>query len=105
MPPSRNCLVISYGPVPTPEHPIVEGGGLRCWGLAQGLRDNGIDVTVAVHHSYPRTLASHEGIDLRSWNLTDGFDALLGGYDTVLVSYCMGDLSETVASTIGDDTF
>ncbi len=99
---NKRCLIISQGPVPSPEHTKVEGGGLRCWGLAKGLYANGItEVTVAYHDSYKKEpfTSEYEGIELVTWD-NETVGQLLQNYDTIIVSYCMGDLSVAVADTI-----
>jgi glycosyltransferase involved in cell wall biosynthesis len=98
-----SCLILSHGPVPTDEYRVVEGGGLRCWGLAQGLRAHGVDVTVAVHHGYPQRQVEHDGIALTNWTLDAGLAPLVNSYDTVLVSFCMGDLSEAIVDVVNTD--
>ena len=99
----KRCLIISDGPVPTPEHTKVEGGGLRCWGLAKGILANeaDIEVTVAynkVHIKEPHT-KEFEGVHIKTWD-KDSVQELVNGYDSVIVSYCMGDLSVGVAEAI-----
>lgn len=101
--PIKTCLVISYGPVPTPEHQKIEGGGMRAWGLAKGLQANGIDATVAINSGFPLTLTEHDGIQLLSWSLDADFAKTINSYDAVIVSYCMGDLSVFIADNIRDD--
>ncbi len=102
----RRCIIVSQGPVPTPEHTKVEGGGLRCWGLAQGLRANNkdLEITVAYHESYrqPGFTDRHEDIDIATWNINE-IDELINAYDTVIVSYCMGELSVKIADCIRPD--
>lgn len=98
----KTCLVISYGPVPTPEHQTVEGGGMRAWGLAKGLQANGIETTVAINSGFPLTLNEHEGVQLLNWSLDADFIKTINSYDAVVVSYCMGDLSVFVADNIND---
>lgn len=100
----KTCLIISYGPVPTPEYQTVEGGGMRAWGLAQGLRDSGVDVTVSVNSGFPQTIAKHDDILLANWSLDDVFKHHINDYDSVIVSYCMGDVSEFVAKHVSLDT-
>jgi glycosyltransferase involved in cell wall biosynthesis len=100
---TRSCLVVTYGPVPTPQYQTIEGGGMRAWGLARGLHANGVDVTVAVHHSFPQELAEHDGIRLANWDLNDDFARLINSFDSVLISYCMGDPSVFVEKHINDD--
>lgn len=99
----KTCLVISYGPVPTPEYQTIEGGGMRVWGLAKGLQANGIEATVAINGGFPLTLKEHDGIKLINWNLDGDFIKAINSYDAVIVSYCMGDLSVFVADNIRDD--
>ena len=59
-----SVLIVSFGPVPTDQHRTVEGGGMRAWGLALGLRDQGFQVTVGINAAFPLTLAEHDGIAL-----------------------------------------
>lgn len=102
----RTCIILSQGPVPTPEHEKVEGGGLRCWGLAKGLVANApdLDVTVAYHESYATDdfTKQYEGIRLATWDF-DTVATLVRQYDSVLVSYCMGELSVRVADAVRPD--
>lgn len=104
--PKKRCLVLSQGPVPTPEQTKVEGGGLRCWGLAKGILANNsdIEVTVAYHESYtkPNHTDTYEGIKVATWE-KDRLAELISGYDTIVVSYCMSDLSVITAATVRPD--
>ncbi len=97
-------LILSATPVPTPEHLVVQGDGLRCWGLATGLRGHGLTVTVAVDPAHPQSLCEHEGVLLTNWNLTNGFGQLLAAADVVIVSYCAGELSRRVVDTVAVGT-
>lgn len=99
----KNCLIITYGPVPTSQYQTVEGGGMRVWGLAQGLQTNGVDVVVAVNNSFPQEISVYEGIRLINWGLDDTFTNLINSYDAVIISYCMGEASEFVANHIKPD--
>jgi glycosyltransferase involved in cell wall biosynthesis len=96
----KSCLLITYGPVPTPQYQTVEGGGMRVWGLAKGLKQNGVRVTIAVNNSFPQELKEHDKINLVNWGLDERFHKLINSYDTVVISYCMGDASEFVATKI-----
>ncbi len=103
----KKIIILSQGPVPTPEHDKVEGGGLRCWGLAKGIVSNSaadVEVTVAYEKSYAKEnmTTEYEGIHLTTWDL-GSVATIINQYDAVLVSYCMGDLSVRVAETIGGD--
>ena len=99
----KSCLIISYGPVPTPQYQTVEGGGMRVWGLAEGLKENGIDATVAVNDSFPQELSEHDGIRIVNWSLDSNFIKLMNSYDSLIISYCMGDPSTYVVDNINDD--
>ncbi len=91
---SKRVLIVSHGPFPTPEQTRVEGGGLRCWGLARGLKDNnpGLHVTVVHHESYsrPNPTTESEGIRIATWN-HETIAAMAREFDSVVVSYCMGE--------------
>ncbi len=96
----KSCLIISYGPVPTPNYQKIEGGGMRAWGLAKGLLSHGINVTVAINNSFPQELGVHEKIKLVNWSLDEEFIKLINSFDTVIISYCMGDPSVFVVDNI-----
>ena len=98
----KSCLVISYGPIPTPQYQKVEGGGMRAWGLAEGLKSHGVDVTVGINNSFPQELKEHEGVRLVNWGQNQQFADLLNSYDAVLVSYTMGSDSVFIAEHIND---
>jgi len=100
---TKSCLLVTYGPVPTPQYQTVEGGGMRAWGLAKGLLSNGVDVTVAVNNSFPQEIHMHEGVNLVNWGLDDDFKQLINSFDSVIISYCMGDPSVFVADHIQHD--
>lgn len=100
--PIKSCLVITYGPVPTPQYQTVEGGGMRVWGLAKGLLANGIDVSVGVNDSFPQELHEHEAVRLVNWGLDENFAQLINTYDAVIMSYCMGDPSVFVVDHLND---
>jgi glycosyltransferase involved in cell wall biosynthesis len=99
---TKTCLVVSYGPVPTPQYQKVEGGGMRAWGLATGLKAHGVDVTVGINDSFPQKLKEHDGIRLLNWGQNQQFADLMNSYDAVLVSYTMGSDSVFVAEHIND---
>lgn len=96
----KTCLIITYGPVPTSQYQTVEGGGMRAWGLAKGLKQNGVRVTVAVNNSFVQNITEYEGIKLVNWGLDDKFRDLINTYESVIISYCLGDVSEFVAQKL-----
>lgn len=99
----KRILILSNGPVPVPEQTTVEGGGLRCWGLAMGLRANNtdLDITVAYEDSYKKEsfTANYQGINIATWTIHSVTD-LISTFDTIIVSYCMGDLSGIVSKNV-----
>ena len=76
---------------------------MRAWGLAQGLRANGLDVTVSINNSFPQESSEHEGVRLSNWGLDAAFVQQINSYDAVIISYCMGDPSVFVADNINDN--
>jgi glycosyltransferase involved in cell wall biosynthesis len=98
----RTCLIVSLGPVPTPQYTTIEGTGMRAWGLAKGLLKNGVDVTVAVKADFPQELKSHESVKLVNWQADQEFVDMMNGFDAVIVSYCAGSDSVFIADNIAD---
>lgn len=76
---------------------------MRAWGLAKGLKANGIDAVVGVNDSFPQEHREHEGIRLVNWSLDEQFKTLINSYDAVIISYCAGDPSVFVADHINQD--
>ena len=101
-PRDARVLVISYGPPPVPGVAAVEGGGLRCWGLARGLvtADPSLAVTLAIPdwHAVPLP-PTHDGVRLVRWS-RDAIAGLVADYDMVIVSYCLGDDSVRIAEAV-----
>src|ERR1700726_469933 len=102
----KRCLILSQGPPPTPEHPVVEGGGLRCWGLATGIKANApaLEVVLAYHDAHRiegNFTADWEGVHVRTWR-HETVKELMAGFDSIVVSYCMGDLSTLVARMLSE---
>lgn len=100
--PDTSCLVISYGPVPTPQYQKIEGGGQRCWGLALGMKARGYDVTIAVNQSFPLDVESADGIRLINWQEDGAFKETLNLYDAVIINYSMGGPMSFVVDSISD---
>lgn len=98
----KSCLIVSYGPVPTPKYQKIEGGGQRCWGLALGLQTNGYDVTVAVNNSFPLDIKETEGIKLINWGEDQRFIDTLNSFDAVIVNYAMGGPMSFIVDHISD---
>lgn len=99
----KKCLIISYGPTPTPKYQKIEGGGQRCWGLATGLKKNGYEVTVAINNSFPLDVENVEGVTLVNWSEDQTFGELLNTYDVVIMNYAMGGPMSYVVDHISDN--
>ncbi len=102
----KKILILSYGPVPTPEQKTVEGGGLRVWGLANGLRKNSKDfaITVGFNDGFKKDSNTEEvnGIKVKMWN-DASLPELIDDADSVIVSYNAGDMTIKVLENIRDD--
>lgn len=98
----RKCLIISDGPVPTPEHSSVEGGGLRVWGLAKGLSQaKELEVHVAYNNAYRKNKFTHtyEGIKITTWSY-ESLNSLISVYDTILINFWFHMLSTSVLKVL-----
>ena len=100
--PGARVLVVSYGPPPVPGVAAVEGGGLRCWGLARGMTTAGpgLSVTLAIPDWHQVTLPpAHEGVRIVRWS-RESIAALVADYEVVVASYCLGDDSARIADAM-----
>lgn len=93
-------LVVSNGPVPQGDKNVVEGGGLRCWGLARGLVAHGHDVTLATNAVYGNRRAVVDGIQIVPYTLSPSFGRLVNAAEVVVVSYCMGQVTDYVIHSL-----
>ncbi len=100
----NSCLIVSYGPVPTPQYKKIEGGGMRTFGLASGLLANGVDVTIAVNDAFPQEIDEVSGIKIKNWSPNEKFKQLLNSFDSVIINYSMGSDAVFVADNIGRNT-
>jgi glycosyltransferase involved in cell wall biosynthesis len=81
-------LIISWAPVPTPKYQKIEGSGQRFFGLATGLRKNGIEnVTIGVGNIYPLDVDEVSGIKLFNYDFNEFFIKKLAEYDTIIFNY------------------
>ncbi|WP_409409751.1 glycosyltransferase [Acidithiobacillus ferriphilus] len=100
-------LVISLGPVPVLGLKIMEGGGLRSWGLARGIADSGFDVDVSL--TFPKWyIELNEGkvvqkVNVFTWNDENHLVDLSKCFDVVIVSYCFGGPTTSVVNNIRPD--
>lgn len=93
-------LVVSNGPVPQGDKNVVEGGGLRCWGLAKGLAAHGHDVTIATNAVYGNRRSVVDGIRVLPYTLSPSFGRLVNAAEVVVVSYCMGQVTDYVIHSL-----
>ncbi|MBJ7608237.1 MAG: glycosyltransferase [Candidatus Dormibacteraeota bacterium] len=85
----------------------MEGGGLRSWGLATGLRANDpeLEILLAYNDAYRPQSGfgdSWDSIDITTWTL-ETLPELVRAADTVVVSFCMDGISTTVVNSIRTD--
>jgi len=88
----KSILVISEGAPPIGDN-LVEGGGLRCWGLASGFAKNGLKVTLAYQDVYKvknvRAEAIPSNISIKTWN-EKNIGTLISEHEILVFSYAMG---------------
>ena len=112
-----DATIVSFSPPPVNLNTIAEGGGLRCWGLANGIKiarsewkvrllfpswyikdpqatDKGYDINIGTH--YP------SGIELDTWSDEHELVDKCKSSDVVLMSFCHGHYSSMVASSLTD---
>ena len=100
---TKKILIISNGPIPIPEYTKIEGGGMRCWGIAKGLKSYGNDITVAVRDNYPiKNTKTHQGIQIINWS-SSKLEKTVLEYDVVVVSYSMGSIASGLARSLPDN--
>ena len=98
----KTCLIVSFGPVPTPKYQKIEGGGMRCWGLALGLKSKGYDVTIAVNDNFPLDVDSSQGIHLTNWREDEKFIEMINTYDSLIINYSMGGPMTFIVDNVSD---
>jgi glycosyltransferase involved in cell wall biosynthesis len=99
---TKTCLIISFGPTPTPKYQKIEGGGQRCWGLAQGLKAQGYEVTVGIHRDFPLDVTEVNGIHLVNWSEDEQFASQINTFDNLIISYSMGGPMTYVVDHLSD---
>lgn len=100
-------LVVSYNPVPTSDTSSVEGSGLRCWRIAQSLRELGLNVRVAVLYSEKMLNSTvYEGIEIIPFQATNrGIEELgLSKYDSVVANFWMSGIAQKILDHIPKET-
>lgn len=75
---------------------------MRAWGLAKGLKENGLEVTVGINSAFPQDASEHQGVKIINWSADESFADALNSYDAIIVSYCMGSDSVFIADNIND---
>jgi glycosyltransferase involved in cell wall biosynthesis len=79
-------LIVSNGPIPVSPESIIEGGGLRCWGIMQGLLKHGHEAHIAVPSGFFES-SSHLSI---SYSDIGELLNLANSYDCVIYNYASG---------------
>lgn len=101
--PSEKVLIVSWSPVPTPKYQKIEGSGQRFFGLANGLRENGVtDITIAIGYIYPLDVDEVDGIKLINYNFDDRFVRELENHDTIIFNYAIHG-SDFIAKHLPDN--
>jgi glycosyltransferase involved in cell wall biosynthesis len=79
-------LIVSNGPIPVSPNSIIEGGGLRCWGIMQGLLKHGHEAHIAVPSGFFEE-STHKAI---SYGDLGELLNLANSYDCVIYNYASG---------------
>jgi len=99
----QDVLVISYGPPPIPGVSIVEGTGLRSWGLASALAkavpESVVTLAIPVWHDLPVMPAEFEGVRIARWG-QETLAEMIAEHDVVVASYCLGDHSTLICNAL-----
>lgn len=82
-------MVVSVQPVPDSTSGHVTGLGMRAWGVAQGLRLHGAEVTVLVLDDEPRDDVNRDGVIVRTSRHHPDWTLLLDKVDVVVVLFCV----------------
>ncbi|WP_218280482.1 glycosyltransferase family 4 protein [Verrucomicrobium spinosum] len=103
---SRRILIVSYGQPPLNDADLVDGGALRNWRLAVGLKMRMPDasITLAFHETGLRTTlpAVADGVILCSWN-EKSLPTHTAHSDVVIISYGFGEVSLKTACNLRED--
>ncbi len=103
----NKILIISLGPVPVSGLKIMEGGGLRNWGLARGfasLHEN-LEVVLTFPSWFHNisNLGEFSGVNVITWKDENELLEQVGDFDIVIASYCFGGLSRAIANKISNN--
>ena len=81
-------LIVSNGPVPIIGSSVVEGGGIRCWTLFQGLTSHQIECVIAVHKIFGLT----ETDTVKNYENVNDLLKLAEDCTAVIFNYASGNL-------------
>lgn len=109
-PATHKVCVVSFGPPPLPFISSVEGGGLRCWGLAKAIKTSAVDWDVTflfpthyVNASDPNVNESYDGVKLDTFGSQKECLDKLFNATVIVVSYCYGSDSMAIADYLRSD--
>ena len=96
----KEFLILSVGPIPSSNKSVSEGGGLRAWGLAVGLAQNGIKVTLAQPEGFKiENPDPKENIKIIHWSFSN-VKELCEKHDSFYLLYSRGDLTSFIANNV-----
>jgi hypothetical protein len=99
----KKILIISFGPLPITSGSVVEGGGLRCWGLANGFSKLDCDISVAYPSWYGGDIDIYKNINILKWNDISDLKEIIKNYSHIIVSYCYGNYSVEIKNSLSSD--
>jgi len=99
----QDVLVISFGPPPIPGVSLVEGTGLRSWGLASALAkavpESVVTLAIPGWYDLPIMPAEFEGVRIARWG-QETLAEMIAEHDVVVASYCLGDHSTLICNAL-----
>jgi len=99
----QDVLVISFGPPPIPGVSVVEGTGLRSWGLASALAkavpESVVTLAIPGWYDLPMMPAKFEGVRIARWG-RETLAEMIAEHDVVVASYCLGDYSVLISDAL-----
>lgn len=95
-------LIFSLNKIPVKNDSLVEGTGLRCWRLAQGLSSNkNVEVTVGVHNNEYEKPEISLRFNIAKWGKSDTYDKkLISSFDAVLIPLSMSGYSDKIINLL-----
>ncbi len=98
----KKILIFSISTIPFDKDTFVDGAGMRSWFLATGLKENNIDVTIAIPEEVECPKKEVSGIKIVNWKLNNDFMKFTNSFDSVLLQYTRPDITNFIADQLDE---